>query len=1281
MAEIIGGPGNETLSGTADADTIMGNGGNDVIYGKGGADTLSGGDGDDEFIYGGGDVAPGETIDGGAGFDKIRINGGTVDLSTLVLTSIEGIESTPNGNTRVAAEQLDSMQWLYGGFQLTNGGTMSFSGTKIASSSVFRLANADTVFDMTGMLPLDPGNPTGAFVIGGTARDQITGGDRNDTLWGGAGDDILVGGGGTDYIYGGEGVDIVRGGDGNDFLQFRSDAEIRAGETYDGGAGIDTLEFIGSNFGGHIDLSAMTLTGIERITGGGDLTMLISQVADLTEVSHRIRLADGGILSLADATLQTIITTSNNATTVDASGAVGGSLQLQGGTAVDTVIGTAFADVIAGGGGNDILSGGGGDDRIEGGLGQDQLSGGAGDDVFVFRAADQIQAGEVIAGGDGNDRIEIASSQSGRFDFSQATVTGIEEIVQNGSYEVALAASQLNTISYIRGVFFVLGGGISLLDGLDADNSILIAGDVATTLDARGSTGFLRLQGGAAGDTLIANNNGSWLEGFGGDDRLTGGTGVDRLDGGEGNDELAGGIGNDELYGGGGINRLDGGEGNDTLYVEINGFSGAHTLAGGAGQDTLWITAPNVDISASTVTGIETLRSNGGGNITASAAQINGFSSLMAHATDIHLSTGGTINLNGKTVTETYFYFSDSATVFDARGVLGQARFNLHGGAGADTIISGSGHDGVYGGAGNDVLDGGDGDDVVIGGAGRDTVRGGQGNDVFFIEAASDLVASEVYDGGAGTDRLQFFFGDLNVNISNITLTDVEEIQMHFGGRLSLTAAQLDNATNIYGGSFVLTTAGSVSMAGVASTGAVFFLSDFGNSFDLTGYLPGLGNVTGGAGMDVITGAGGRDLLSGGGGNDVIFGAGGNDQLIGGVGEDHLHGGTGDDTYFVDSLNDIIFENTNEGNDTVVSTSSFYLYAGVENLFLNPTPGANIFGVGNELANTILGNEGENLLIAGAGKDVVRGGGARDAIFGEDGDDQLFGDEGIDYLVGGTGNDVIDGGADADEIYGEDGNDTLIGGTGFHTDILVGGIGNDILRGDSTLGDYDLLYGNEGDDRFYVDTPHDLVFEQAGQGVDTVYANIQGAGYYLYANIENLVLEGNTPFGVGNNLDNRITGNATGNYLLGGAGNDVLNGMGGNDVLFGEAGNDIFVFTPGSGADVIGDFTRGQDRIDLSGLGITGLGQISGGFVQDGNVGAILLASGDVIVLHNVQMGTLTAGDFIFASGPAKVADLSDKAMDALQTLEFGSDAGLFGADQGAEIWLSYLNREAVIFG
>lgn len=61
--------------------------------------------------------------------------------------------------------------------------------------------------------------------------------------------------------------------------------------------------------------------------------------------------------------------------------------------------------------------------------------------------------------------------------------------------------------------------------------------------------------------------------------------------------------------------------------------------------------------------------------------------------------------------------------------------------------------------------------------------------------------------------------------------------------------------------------------------------------------------------------------------------------------------------------------------------------------------------------------------------------------------------------------------------------------------------------------------------------------------------------------------------------------------LLGGAGNDVLAGGRGKDALTGGAGNDYFDFNAlnecGSSSttrDVITDFTRGQDKIDLSTL-------------------------------------------------------------------------------------------------
>lgn len=408
----------------------------------------------------------------------------------------------------------------------------------------------------------------------------------------------------------------------------------------------------------------------------------------------------------------------------------------------------------------------------------------------------------------------------------------------------------------------------------------------------------------------------------------------------------------------------------------------------------------------------------------------------------------------------------------------------------------------------------------------------------------------------------------------------------------------------------------------------------------------------------------------GGTGNDVLIGNSANNRLDGGAGVDQLYGGLGDDTFLVDQQGDVVFENTGEGMDTVIATSNFYLYAGIENLTLM---GGNTFGVGNELDNIITGEAGENLIIAGAGNDTVNGGGSRDSIFGEAGDDILNGDDGVDYMVGGIGNDTMNGGNQADEMYGQDGDDVMRGGNSFDTDIIVGGLGNDTIYANSGQGDYDRLYGNEGNDIYYVDTPDDLVFEQLGEGTDTVYADINGAGYYLYDHIENLVLLDDTPFGVGNSLDNRMTGSATGNYLLGGRGNDTLNGMAGNDVLFGETGNDVFVFAAGTGADVVGDFVRGQDRIDLSSYGLT-FAQWQANFIQNGNDGAINLGNGDLVVLHGVTMNQLTAADFILtpvAEAPQKfAADVMDVAA---AFVEDGAADLLFAdlpyADSGLERW------------
>jgi Ca2+-binding RTX toxin-like protein len=336
----------------------------------------------------------------------------------------------------------------------------------------------------------------------------------------------------------------------------------------------------------------------------------------------------------------------------------------------------------------------------------------------------------------------------------------------------------------------------------------------------------------------------------------------------------------------------------------------------------------------------------------------------------------------------------------------------------------------------------------------------------------------------------------------------------------------------------------------------------------------------------------------------------------------------GGDTYFVDSLADVIYERSAGGVDTVVTSVGFYLYADLENLILTVGAG-DLFGVGNGEANNITGNEGNNLIIALVGDDHAYGDSANDIIYGGSGNDTALGAAGLDYLFGGEGDDIVDGGQDADVIYGEDGNDSLTGGSDFVFDMLVGGEGNDTLNGASGFVDFDHLYGGPGNEVYFVDSPADLVFEFAGEGDDTVHADMSGAGYYLSQEIENLVLLGTTPFGIGNGLDNRLTGNAAANYLLGGVGNDTLNGSGGNDVLFGEAGVDTFVFEGGTGGDVIGDFQPGIDKIQLLGLGFSNFSQVQQALSVVGVSSTINLAQGDFIVILGVA--EVAAADFLFS--------------------------------------------------
>ena len=121
---------------------------------------------------------------------------------------------------------------------------------------------------------------------------------------------------------------------------------------------------------------------------------------------------------------------------------------------------------------------------------------------------------------------------------------------------------------------------------------------------------------------------------------------------------------------------------------------------------------------------------------------------------------------------------------------------------------------------------------------------------------------------------------------------------------------------------------------------------------------------------------------------------------------------------------------------------------------------------------------------------------------------------------------------------------------------------------------------------------------------------------------------------------NALTGGGNTDVLYGFAGDDVLNGGGGNDILSGGKGDDLltggggddrFLFSYGDGNDIVTDFVAGNgsnDTIVLHDYGIANFAAL-----QMAQVGADTVITFDTynhIVLQNVTMSALNAGDFVF---------------------------------------------------
>ncbi|MDD5333965.1 MAG: hypothetical protein PHS32_09475 [Rhodoferax sp.] len=1135
---ITGTDGADTLNGTMGADNISGLAGNDNINGQGGNDTLIGGDGNDyldgnagaDSVLGGagddymqGADGSNDTLDGGDGNDVVSYN--FSGSNTPVSFTASGTSTQPDGlggtDTLLNIEQIhifggsagDTLvgdtryNWLIG-----NGGNDTLTGGAGGDTFAFDTSQANGVdritdfsaednlnlqnFTITSLSAGDDastlgkgavlvGTPTGGVTTIRVGVDATPGADLSFELQGnftasnfhfsndafGANINYapginLVGTAGNDQLNGTMGPDTISGLEGND--------------TLDGQSGSDSV------MGGAGDDYIVAADGFNDTIDGGDGYDIAGYY--FGDVNTRVTFTATGTSTQPDGRggTDTLLNIEE--------------LNIQGGSAADTLVGDARRDWIMGNAGNDTLTGG------------------AGNDSFAYN---MLQAS-------GTDRVTDFSATDDLYfmNFSINKLSGGDDAsaLAKGAVLVGTPVGGVTTISV----------GVDATPG--ADLTIELEGNYAVS-----GLYFSNDQNGGAHLSYVP---GTLATGTAGDDSLFGNLGADTLFGGAGNDSLVGANGNDSL---------DGGDGNDTLI----GGNGTDTLTGGAGSDLFYVRQNVADTSIDVFT--DFTAGEGGDRLVIPTNQFTNYTSssnpfvsghvrVTQSGTDtlLEFDTDGPGGANGfQTAAVLSNVVTSNLVASNFTPLFGTAADdNMTGTSVGDTMYGGAGNDTIAGLGGNDVLYGDDGSDSLLGGAGADTLIGGAGSDTL--------------DGGLVLDRINysdnnfanysFATAAVNINLSGIT-GDGSVGSGTASGDASVGADTLINIDILQGSNFNDTIVGS--------TALIFEQIDGGPGNDT---LDG-GAITDTLNADnsnrvsyqTATGAGVTvDLIA-----DTGVGATGSN-----AGSDTLsnfnqvRGSSFDDTLLGSNRTDVTesFEGR-AGNDSIDGRGDFdmlrYDSAGggvTVNLVTGTATGTgvgtdtfiNIEGViGSAYADNLIGGNAANgVTVSDVLSEVFRGGAGNDTIDGGQGYDR------VDYTSSTAGvnvvlNDTLNGSA-------SDG----LGGTDVLRNIegVRGSAFNDTLTGSNTAA-FESFEGLEGNDSIDGMGGIDRVdYKVARSGVivnlSTGTASDGYEGTDTLLNIENV--RGSRDF------NDSITGNAADN---------VLEGLGGNDTLMGGAGNDTAIFS------------------------------------------------------------------------------------------------------------------------
>ena len=866
IENVIGGQGDDVLTGDNSRNLLDGGIGNDTLQGRGGDDTLIGGAGIDRADY---------SQAGGAVDVDLQTNRAIADGNggEDILSGIENLSGSNFDDVLKGDANANTLLGNGGSDRLTGGAGIDVldggSGRDIADYSA---VTGSVVADLSANTASQDGDGSNDTLTG---IEDVVGSAQDDILFGDSGDNALTGGLGDDVLRGSGGLDTLTGGDGSHDVADYSEAVSQVvvnlatnSATQDGDGSFDKL------------------SGIEDVRGSANNDRLTGDAR-----SNQLEGGAGVDTLIGAAGYDTLDGGAGSSDTVDYSTAPDGiDIDLESELAsadgylasdtvvnVENIIATEFDDVIAGNELANRLDALDGDDAIRATAGADTVDGGDGSDTLDYSALAGISGVAVTLNGASVSSVTVGGGDNDR-------ISNVENVVGSVGNDVLGGDVFVNRLEGQDGDdrFRASGSSDELIGGDGSDTvdystlaaasavSVTLQGATATTVLVTGSeddsiSEIENVVGTAGGDTLIGDEQANLLDGRAGNDTLDGGEGADTLLGGDGTDQITASAGADVSDGGAGVDTIDYSRfaSGQSIDVSLNGAADATVVVTGGDDQT--------------IRNIENLTATGGNDRVIGDAQQNIIQTL--DGDDEIGASGGTDTLDGGAGMDTVDY-SNLAGVQRINVVLNgeNATTVLVTGGASDTIVR---VENVIGSVGDDLLTGDSLDNRLEGRAGDDTLVGGAGNDVL--------------DGGDGTsDKVSYSNAGVGVTVDMSTgiaaedgfggvdtLVDIEQVT---GSSFAdnLTAGNSTQRIDADGGDDMVTLelgpiavdgglgSDTVNYSSLSATHAVSVKLDglnsvtvaVANSDDQT--LISIENVIGSQGDDVITGDSSLNTLDGG---------------------------------------------------------------------------------------------------------------------------------------------------------------------------------------------------------------------------------------------------------------------------------------------------------------------------------------------------------------------------------------------------------------------------------